>query len=185
MLSESALRMTGTINPFGVCAAMPNWVRACRTISPRAVWTDEFSSGYCANAAMVSRARSAIRLILSESGSDLLISARAANSSVASTSTQVVASGISRRLVDSLSATTLRSPLIGILWSVACDVSVSGPKFAPASTSARVMTPPAPDPEIVARSILLSEASLRTIGEITRTDGAALRRRLGASSLVP
>src|SRR3546814_10945508 len=94
---------------------------------------------------------------------------------------QDVASGISRRLVDSLSATTLRSPLIGILWSVACDLSVSEPKFAPASTSARVMTPPAPDPEIVARSILWAAARLRTIGEVITTDGAALRRRLGAS----
>jgi hypothetical protein len=92
--------------------------------------------------------------------------ARAATSPDASTSTQTVASGISRRDVVSLSATALRTPVSGMRLPFAAGFfSVAFSRAA--STSARRMIPSGPLGVSRARSIPLSEASFRTNGEIT------------------
>ncbi len=71
----------------------------------------EFSSG--------NRASAAVQILASSAGTEILgppaafMAARARISSVASASTQQVASGISRRLRESLSATAPRMPRRG------------------------------------------------------------------------
>ncbi len=74
--------------------------------------TVELSSGKRASAAVQIRASSASSEIFGLPGA--FITARACMSSVASASTQQVASGISRRLRESLSATAPRTPRRGI-----------------------------------------------------------------------
>ncbi|CAM5339734.1 hypothetical protein SMICM304S_10568 [Streptomyces microflavus] len=118
------------------------------------------------------------------------IAARATISSVASASTQQVASGISLRLRDSLSATAPRTPRSGIRsaagaaappWNVGASAatgsaagrasaSVASPACRIAeSTSARRIRPSGPDPVSRRRSMSCCRASRRTSGETTAT----------------
>ena len=168
-----------------------------RTISLRSVSTVEFSSGYCFSAARArprEQGQQAHAGVGVESGVD---ARRAARRSVASTSTQVVASGISRaarrELVgDRLPQALDRNPLRVRLSRVSAGES-------PVSTSARLITPPGPLPGSRDRSRSFCRARLRTTGEMTRGATPARfgsgrvtsrvtptrRRRRRVSSLVP
>lgn len=117
------------------------------------------------------------------------IAVRARMSSVASASTQQVASGISRRLRESLSAMAPRTPLSGtripVPWaamgagagvpgasgSAGCSAVRTWASAARSaySTSARRISPSGPEPVISFRSRPFCRASLRTSGEITGT----------------
>lgn len=146
--------------------------------------TVELSSGNRARAWTQIRARSASREIFGPPAA--FIAARAAISSVASASTQQVASGISVRLRDSLSATAPRTPRSGTrspdeapaaegagtgAAAGAVVVAATGRSSAAmaSSTSARRIRPSGPDPRTSRRSSPRSLASFRTRGEMTGT----------------
>ena len=108
------------------------------------------------------------------------IAARAASSSVASASTQQVASGISRRLRASFSATAPRIPRSGMRLPPArapaaagCPAPYRGGRCSRRvrrrSTSARRISPSGPEPVSARRSRPCSRASRRTSGEMTAT----------------
>ena len=162
-LSSPAPWTTGTMSPRGVCAARPRLMSPWVTISPAAVSIDELMIGYFFRPATTKRATSES----SEYFSPVRASSAffVASSSVASTSSQIVASGISCRDFVRRSDTTLRSPVIGVrvsrsLWSelaagedaFAGDVpagtwaAAPAPDSIAAMTSALVTTPPGPVP---------------------------------------
>ncbi len=115
-LRVCASRTTGTTRPRSVWAANPRCTPGSRTISRDSVSTVALSSG--------NRASAAVQILASRARTDTFgpaagpvaafIAALTAISSVASASTQQVASGISVRLRDSLSATAPRTPRSGI-----------------------------------------------------------------------
>jgi hypothetical protein len=125
-------------------------------------------------------------MLTGRSGWRAFIVARAVSSSVASTSTQTVASGISRRERLSLSAAALRAPRSGIRSSspavLAAAVRSAGAAAAgvrrsiACSTSRRRTRPDGPLPASAARSTPASCAIFRTSGEITGTRPGAWRR---------
>src|ERR1700677_896150 len=138
-----------------------------------------FSSGYLRRPVMANRATRASRLT-GFPGSRALSAARAASRPVASTSTQTVASGISRRERVSLSAAALRTPRSGIRTSpgVTADVAAASgvmgvvgvaSRSRAALTSRRSTSPSGPVPGIPDTSSPASRASLRTSGELTGT----------------
>src|SRR5450759_4841904 len=106
-------------------------------------------------------------------GSRELCRGHVARRAVASASTQVVTSGISCRLVVTLSAIALRTPRKGTRMSpvrsgrAAPCVGETSPTCRAASTSSRLLTPPAPVGATPVRSIPLSLASFLTTCEIT------------------
>ena len=98
---------------------------------------------------------------------------------MASTSTHTVASGISRRDRDSLSAIALRTPVIGMRCTAGdVDGTVAAGAASACSTSRRMTRPFGPLPRTEARSSPLSRAIRRTSGETTAT-----RPATGATSV--
>ena len=182
VVSRCASRTTGTTRPRSVCAAMPRCTPADCTIRCPSVSTCALSCGYLRRPLRQIRASSA-RMLTGASGVAALIAARVSSRPVASTSTQMVTSGISRRLRESLSAMTLRMPVSGMTVSPSpagasptCATGASGTAASraagagaatAASRSARRITPPGPVPRSDARSMPCSLASRRTIGEMT------------------
>ena len=94
---------------------MPRWMPSKYSSDDPSALRRLASTGYCPSAAMTNRASIAVKDggLVDVSGS--AIDARSAQSSVTSTSTQTVASGISVRLRDILVATARRSMLNGSL----------------------------------------------------------------------
>src|ERR1700677_4171239 len=138
-----------------------------------------FSSGYLRRPVMANRATRASRLT-GFPGSRALSAARAASRPVASTSTQTVASGISRRERVSLSPAAWRTRRSGIRTSpgVTADVAAASgvmgvvgvaSRSRAALTSRRSTTPSGRVPGIPDTSSPASRASLRTSGELTGT----------------
>jgi hypothetical protein len=152
--------------------------------------TRAFNSGYRRSPDKHARASNASTLT-GCSGRAALMPARASSNGVASTSTQIVTSGTSRRLRLSFSAAARRTPRSGTTCSPSTTVPAAGAGAGAgaiaASTSARRTIPPGPLPCSVATSTWWSRASFRTSGEMTSgapPDGtAALTPALGTAAL--
>jgi hypothetical protein len=203
--SRPASLMFGTMSPRGVAAAMPRLIAPLTTISCAASSHELLIIGWRCAASSTALATNSRGLTLTPARSGRAASrVRSFIIRVTSTVRNSVTCGAVNALDTIAAAVCLRTPLIGIRWSspagatAACGTAAaarSGAPFAASSTSARVMTPPGPLPEIDARSTPRSFAYLRTGGlasgrgrrePVSATcDGAASPKRACASAWRP
>src|SRR3712207_3694192 len=166
--SRPASLTLGTTSPRGVAAAMPRLTCPWTTISCAASSQELLTIGCLAAASSSALATNTSGLTLTPANSGrAAIRDRSLTIRVTSTVRNSVTCGAVKALATIAAAVCLRTPLTGIRCSPAAgaatgrsSVTGAGPAAA-ASTSARVITPPAPLPVSAVRSTPRSLASLQ------------------------
>ena len=193
MASASSLRLIawasltfGTISPRGVAAAKPRLTKFCCTIVPAASSHRALTSGVRSIATRHALAASVMGVSLTSRNSrEALSSASSSMVSVTSTCRNSVTCGAVNADCTMAAAVALRTPLTGTAsvrgrpprvrtppvaadsapdWGGVAAAAGCPPPARNASTSARVMTPPAPVPVTCSRSTPARRAYRRTGG---------------------